>query len=81
MLLKLKLLIFNITTSLLLILFLCLGSQNLDERYRLNLLFNETVELPSGFIIGIAFTLGFINGGLTSTLNTKKKIEGNDSDY
>ena len=63
MILKIKLLTFNITSSLLLILFLCLGSQNLDKRYRLNLLLNETVELPSGFIIGIAFTFGFISGG------------------
>ena len=81
MLLKIKLLTFNITCSLLLILFLCLGSQNLDKRYRLNLLFNETVELPSGFIIGIAFTLGFISGGLTATLNAKKEIDLNDSEY
>ena len=81
MILKIKLLTFNITSSLLLILFLCLGSQNLDKRYRLNLLLNETVELPSGFIIGIAFTFGFISGGITSILNTKKEIELSDSDY
>ncbi len=81
MLLKIKLLTFNITCSLLLILFLCLGSQNLDKRYRLNLLINETVELPSGFIIGIAFSLGFISGGVTATLNTKKEIDLNDSEY
>mgnify|MGYP001372180117 FL=1 len=78
MLLKIKLLTFNITTSLLLILFLCLGSQNLDNRYKLNLLFNETVQLPSGFIIGISFTLGFLSGGLTPTLSLKKEIELKD---
>jgi len=81
MLLKIKLLTFNITFSLLLILLLCLGSQNLNKRYKLNLLFNETVELPSGFIIGIAFNLGFISGGLTATLNAKKKIDLSDSVY
>ena len=81
MLLKIKLLTFNITSSLLLIIFLCLGSQNLDKRYRLNLLFNETVQLPSGFIIGIAFTLGFTSGGLTATLNAKKQIDLGDSYY
>ena len=80
MILKIKLLTFNLTSSLLLILFLCLGSQNLDKRYKLNLLFNETVELPSGFIVGIAFTFGFISGGFTSILNTKKKVEFNDLD-
>ena len=72
MLLKIKLLTFNIICSIFFILFLCLGSQNLDKRYRLNLLLNETVELPSGFIIGIAFSLGFISGGLTASLNAKK---------
>ena len=81
MLLKIKLLTLNITCSLLLILFLCLGSQNLDKRYRLNLLVNETVELPSGFIIGIAFNIGFISGGLTASLKAKKEIDFSDSDY
>ena len=74
MLLKLKLLTFNITTGILLILFLCLGSQNLDKRYNLNLLVNETVELPIGFIIGISFVIGFVSGGFTSVLMMKDKI-------
>tara|TARA_B100000579_G_C22012683_1_gene480228 strand:+ start:20 stop:256 length:237 start_codon:yes stop_codon:yes gene_type:complete len=71
MLLKLKLFTFNITTTILLILFLCLGSQNLDKRYSLNILMTETVELPNGFIMGMTFILGFISGGLTSILNIK----------
>ena len=74
MILKIKLFIFTITSSLLLIIFLCLGSQNLDERYKLNILVDETVELPKGFIIGISFTLGYISGGLNSILNLKDKI-------
>ena len=80
MFLKIKLLTFNITSSLLLILFLCLGSQNLDKRYKINLIFNETVELPSGFIVGISFTLGYLIGGLISTLNTKEEIDLSGSD-
>tara|TARA_Y100001968_G_C18950070_1_gene522788 strand:- start:160 stop:378 length:219 start_codon:yes stop_codon:yes gene_type:complete len=72
MLLKIKLLTLNITSSFLLIFFLCLGSQNLNERYKVNLFFDETVELPSGFIIGISFTLGFISGGATKILNINK---------
>ncbi len=71
MLLKLKLFTLNITSAILLILFLCLGSQNLEKRYSINFLFNETVELPNGFIIGMAFTLGFISGSLTSILHLK----------
>ena len=72
MLLNLKLLTFNIISISLLIFFLCLGSQNLDKRHRLNLIINETVELPNGFIMGIAFTLGFASGGITSALMVKK---------
>ena len=75
MLLKIKLLTFNVMCSLLLIFFLCLGSQNLNQRYKLNLLFNETVELPNGFIVGIAFTLGFLSGGVTASLKAKEGRE------
>ena len=71
MFLKLKLLTFNITSVLLLILFLCLGSQNLDKRHNLNFLGNKTVELPNGFIVGISFVIGFLSGGYTSILNMK----------
>ncbi len=68
MFLKLKLLTLNISTGLLLILFLCLGSQNLGKKYSLNFLVNKTVPLPIGFIIGTSFTLGLMSGGLTSVL-------------
>ena len=78
MLLKIKLLTFNITSISLLILFLCLGSQNLQKRHSLNLIVNETVELPIGFIVGIAFAVGFASGGLTSTLLIKNKIQTNN---
>ena len=73
MLLKFKLLAFNITSCILLIFFLCLGSQNLSKRYILKLFVYETVEIPSGFIMGIAFTLGFLGGGFTSILSIKDK--------
>ena len=72
MLLKFQLILFNIASSFLLILFLCLGSQNLDKRYKLNLLTTETVLLPVGFLVGISFTLGAVTGGLTSTMMINK---------
>ena len=65
---KLQLLTLNITTTILLILFLCLGSQNLSKKYKLDFLINKTVALPIGFIIGTSFTLGLVSGGLTSIL-------------
>ena len=60
----------NIATAILLIFFLCLGSQNLGKRYTLDFLVNKTVPLPIGFIIGSSFTLGLLSGGLTSLTMT-----------
>ena len=65
---RLKLLSLNIFSAVLLIFFLCLGSQNLSRKYSLDFLINKTVPLPIGFLIGTSFTLGLISGGLTSVL-------------
>ncbi len=62
-------------TAILLIFFLCLGSQNLNKKYSLDFLINKTVVLPIGFLIGSSFTLGLMSGGITSVLminNTDK---------
>ena len=65
---KLQLFTLNISTAILLLLFLCLGSQNLGKKYKLDFIINKTVSLPIGFLIGTSFTLGFLSGGLTSVL-------------
>ena len=65
---RLQLLTLNISTAILLIFFLCLGSQNLGKKYSLDLLINKTVDLPIGFLMGTSFTLGLFSGGLTSVL-------------
>ena len=72
---KFQLLTLNIAVAILLIFFLCLGSQNLSKRYSLDFLIDKTVPLPSGFLIGTSFTLGLVSGGLTSVLmiNNKNK--------
>ena len=70
---RLKLLSINIATAILLIFFLCLGSQNLSKRHSLNFLINKTVPLPIGFLMGTSFTLGLISGGLTSILMINNK--------
>ena len=75
MFLKLKLFTLNIAAAVFLILFLCLGSQNLSKRYSLNFLINKTVPLPMGFLMGTSFTLGLISGGLTSVLLLKNDSE------
>ena len=68
MFLRLQLLSLNIATAILLIFFLCLGSQNLGKKYSLDFQINKTVALPIGFLIGTSFSLGLISGGLTSVL-------------
>ena len=68
MFLKIQLLTLNFASAILLMFFLCLGSQNLSKRYSLNFLVNKTVDLPIGFLIGTSFTLGLMSGGLTSVL-------------
>ena len=70
---RLQLLTLNIATAILLIFFLCLGSQNLSKRYSLDFIINKTVPLPLGFLVGTSFTLGVISGGLTSVLMVKNK--------
>ena len=68
---RLQLLTLNISTAILLIFFLCLGSQNLGKKYSLDLLINKTVDLPIGFLMGTSFTLGLFSGGLTAVLMIK----------
>ena len=76
MFLRLQLLTLNITTAILLVFFLCLGSQNLGKKYSLDFLIDKTVALPIGFLIGTTFTLGLVSGGLSSVL----MINDNDND-
>ena len=68
MIFKLQLLTLNLATAILLLFFLCLGSQNLNKRHSIDFLINRTVVLPIGFSIGTSFTLGLMSGGLTSVL-------------
>ena len=72
---RLQLLTLNFTTAILLIFFLCLGSQNLEKKYNLDFLINKTVPLPVGFLIGASFTFGLMSGGLTSVLMIKNNNE------
>ena len=73
MILRLRLLTLNIATAILLIFFLCLGSQNLSKKHSLNFLTSKSVPLPAGFVIGTSFSLGVISGGLTSVFMINNK--------
>ena len=54
--------IFNFTFNLCLFSLLIIGIQNSSDKNKINLLFNETVELPVSFIIGTSFIFGSIFG-------------------
>ena len=56
--------IFNFTFNLCLFSVLIIGIQNSSDKNKINLLFNETVELPVSFIIGTSFIFGSIFGNL-----------------
>lgn len=68
MLLRLRLISASLTGGLLLLLLLCLGSQNLDRRPQLNLLVGRSAPLPVGFVVGVALVIGVISGGCSAAL-------------
>ena len=63
MLLRLRLLLFSLGTGTLLVLLLCLGSQNLTERHRLQVGQFRSASLPNGFLVGISLVIGVLSGG------------------
>jgi hypothetical protein len=68
MLLRLRLLLASLGGGLLLVLILCLGAQNLEERPRLWLGFAGTAPLPAGFLVGLALAVGVMSGGCSAAL-------------
>ena len=71
MLVRLRLLL----TSLLggtLLLILCLGAQNLEQRPSLNLGFSRTAPLPAGFLVGLALVIGVLSGGCSAALKAPR---------
>mgnify|MGYP001268439260 CR=1 FL=1 len=75
MLMKLRLISLSLSSGLLLLLMLCLGSQNLSERHNLNLIIKNSAEFPTGFLVGISVVLGVISGGCSASLLTSNKKE------
>ena len=73
MFLPLKKLIFAFTYNSCLFLFLIIGIQNSSNKSKVNLLMDETVKLPIGFIVGTSFITGSILGSLISINSTNKK--------
>lgn len=76
MLLRLRLLLTSLGGGVLLLLILCLGAQNLNQRASLNLGFGRTSELPTGFLVGIALVVGVITGGSATALLLPRRDQG-----
>jgi uncharacterized integral membrane protein len=76
MLLRLRLLLASLGGGALLLLILCLGAQNLNQRASLNLGFGRTAELPTGFLVGMALVVGVITGGTTTALLLPRRDQG-----
>ena len=72
MLFVLKKSLFTLTFHFSLFLILMVGIQNSSRKSKVNLIINETVNLPIGFIVGISFISGSIAGNLLE-INIKKK--------
>ena len=66
-----KKLFFIFTFNVALFLVLMIGLQNSSTKKEVNLIFNDTVNLPIGFIVGISFLSGSITGSLIS-INFRK---------
>ena len=74
MFLAFKKLISVISLNTCLFLVLIIGIQNSSNKSKVDLLFDETVNLPIGFILGTSFISGSILGSLVNlNLDQKKK--------
>ncbi len=69
----LKNFICNITFNSCLFLLLIIGIQNSSKKSKINLLINETVNLPISFIVGSSFIGGSIIGSVLSLNFDNKK--------
>ncbi|CAE19653.1 conserved hypothetical protein [Prochlorococcus marinus subsp. pastoris str. CCMP1986] len=70
--LRLKNLVFNVTFNSCLFLILIIGIQNSSKKSSINLLIDETVNLPISFIIGSSFISGSIIGSILSSNSGNK---------
>ena len=70
---QLRQLIFIIFFNSSLFLLLVIGIQNSSNKNKVNLLINESVKLPTSFIIGASFISGSIIGSLLNLSFKKNK--------
>ena len=68
MLLRLRLMLISLGAGTVLLLLLCLGAQNLKDRYSIQMGSVRSVPLPTGFLVGVSLVIGVISGGSATAL-------------
>ena len=63
----------SLVNSLLLILMLLLGAQNLSQKHSVRLGLHQSKDFPTGFLVGISVALGSISGGLSTVIFMKSQ--------
>tara|TARA_Y100000589_G_scaffold162761_1_gene154639 strand:+ start:2502 stop:2696 length:195 start_codon:yes stop_codon:yes gene_type:complete len=53
-----------ISFNICLLIFLIIGLQNSSNKHKIDFIFDETIELPVGFIFGSSFILGSVTVSL-----------------
>ncbi len=69
----LKKIFFSIIFNFSILVILIIGIQNSSRKSKVNLMINETINLPISFIIGVSFVSGSIIGGFMSIKTSEKK--------
>ena len=72
--LRFKKLLFTFTFNVTLFLVLIMAIQNSTNKRKINLIMNETINLPISFFIGISFLSGSLTGSLVNTYFDDKNI-------
>jgi len=68
----LKKIFFSIIFNFSILVILIIGIQNSSRKSKVNLMVNETINLPISFIIGVSFVSGSIIGSFISIKTSKK---------
>ena len=69
----LKKILFSIIFNSSLLVLLVIGIQNSSKKSSVNLLINESINLPISFIVGSSFIFGSVTGTLISTINNRNQ--------
>ena len=67
--LLIKKILFNVIFNSCLFLLLFIGIQNSSNKSKVNLLIDETIELPISFIVGSSFVIGSVLGSFIISLD------------